>query len=68
MAPAPEPELSAWETQKLANRLAKQVEKVESGRWLPRTPVRLSGRAAQTLREARDMLHEAGNITTKRRA
>ena len=63
--PQPQPEplaVSAWDIEKAANRLAKQVEKVESGRWLPRLPFKLNGLARKELHAARALLHEGRTI------
>jgi hypothetical protein len=62
VAPEAEPEPSSWDLEKAANRLAKQVERVESGRWLPRVPYKLNGQAKKQLREAHALLHESRQV------
>jgi len=60
--PALEEDVSPWELEKSRNRLQKQLEKVESGRWLPRVPFRLTGQAARELREAHELVHHTGEV------
>jgi hypothetical protein len=59
-APEPEPEPSAWEIEKSRNRLERITEKVERRRWLPPLPHRLNGRMLREVREAHELLGEAG--------
>lgn len=63
--PEPPAEPTLWELEKSANRLQRTVAKLESRRWMPTLPYRVSGRAVRELQEAHALLHEAGHVITE---
>ena len=60
------PEPSLWDIEKSSNRLRRQVERLENGRWLPRLGYKLNRgmvkRVQREVEESHQLLGEAADV------